>query len=184
MIPFPNISPNVFEIPILGFTFALRWYALAYIAGILIAWWLALRTIRRAALWPGSPPLTAEQLERLMTWMILGIILGGRLGYVIFYEPGKFLADPASALRVWEGGMAFHGGFMGVVVAAIIFCRREGIPMLPLGDLAGMAARPICHGAWPSRVTRRRPARAWPAFARATPASFMKRRWKGCCCSS
>ncbi len=142
MIPFPNISPNVFEIPILGFTFALRWYALAYIAGILIAWWLALRTIRRADLWPGSPPLTAEQLERLMTWMILGIILGGRLGYVIFYEPGKFLADPASALRVWEGGMAFHGGFMGVVVAAIIFCRREGIPMLPLGDLAGMVATP------------------------------------------
>jgi phosphatidylglycerol---prolipoprotein diacylglyceryl transferase len=142
MIPFPNISPEIFEIPIFGFTFALRWYALAYIVGILIAWWLALRTIRRPDLWAGSPPLNAEQLERLMTWLILGIIIGGRLGYVIFYEPGKFLADPASALRVWEGGMAFHGGFLGVVIAAILFCRREGIPMLSLGDLAGMVATP------------------------------------------
>jgi phosphatidylglycerol:prolipoprotein diacylglycerol transferase len=142
MIPFPNIAPEIFAIPVFGFTFVLRWYALAYIAGILIAWWLALRTIRRVDLWAGTPPLTAEQLERLMTWMILGIIIGGRLGYVIFYEPGKFLADPSSALRVWEGGMAFHGGFLGVVIAAMVFCWREGIPMLSLGDLAGMVATP------------------------------------------
>ncbi len=112
MIPFPDISPEIFSISLFGFTFALRWYALAYIAGILIAWWLALRAIRRADLWSGQPPLTAEQLERLMTWVILGIILGGRLGYVVFYEPGKFLADPMAALRVWEGGMSFHGGFL------------------------------------------------------------------------
>jgi phosphatidylglycerol:prolipoprotein diacylglycerol transferase len=142
MIPFPDISPEIFSISLFGFTFALRWYALAYIAGILIAWWLALRAIRRADLWSGQPPLTPEQLERLMTWVILGIILGGRLGYVVFYEPGKFLADPMAALRVWEGGMSFHGGFLGVAVAGLVFCRREKIPMLGLGDLMGLSVPP------------------------------------------
>ncbi len=142
MIPFPDISPEIFSISLFGFTFALRWYALAYIAGILIAWWLALRTIRRAELWAGQPPLTADQLERLMTWVILGIILGGRLGYVVFYEPAKFLAEPMAALRVWEGGMSFHGGFLGVAVAGLLFCWRERIPMLGLGDLMGLCTAP------------------------------------------
>jgi phosphatidylglycerol:prolipoprotein diacylglycerol transferase len=142
MIPFPDLSPEIFSISLFGFTFALRWYALAYIAGILIAWWIAARTIRRADLWAGAAPLTGEQLERLMTWVILGIILGGRLGYVVFYEPAKFLADPMAALRVWEGGMSFHGGFLGVAVAGLWFCRRERIPMLGLGDLMGLCTAP------------------------------------------
>lgn len=142
MIPFPDLSPEIFSVSLFGFTFALRWYALAYIAGILIAWGLALRTIRRADLWAGAAPLTGEQLERLMTWVILGIILGGRLGYVVFYEPAKFLADPMAALRVWEGGMSFHGGFLGVAVAGLLFCRRERIPMLGLGDLMGLCTAP------------------------------------------
>jgi phosphatidylglycerol:prolipoprotein diacylglycerol transferase len=142
MIPFPDLSPEIFSISLFGFTFALRWYALAYIAGILIAWWIAARTIRRADLWAGPAPLTGEQLERLMTWVILGIILGGRLGYVVFYEPAKFLADPMAALRVWEGGMSFHGGFLGVAIAGLWFCRRERIPMLGLGDLMGLCTAP------------------------------------------
>lgn len=143
MIPFPEISPEIFSISLFGFSFALRWYALAYIAGILIAWWLAARSIRRPDLWPGqAAPLSADQLERLMTWVILGVILGGRLGYVLFYDAGRFLADPPAALRVWEGGMSFHGGFLGVVVAGLLFCRRESIPMLSLGDLMGLCAAP------------------------------------------
>ena len=157
MIAFPNISPEIFSISVFGMTFALRWYALAYIVGILIAWGLAARTLRRADLWSGPPPLTGDQLERLMTWVILGVILGGRLGYVLFYEPARYLADPLAALRVWDGGMSFHGGFLGVMAAGVLFCRREGIPMLPLGDLMGLSvapglmlgriARPVCRRA-------------------------------------
>ena len=139
MIPFPDISPDIFSIPVFGWTFTLRWYALAYLVGIIFAWWIAARTLRRADLWGGTPPMTTEQLERLMTWVILGVILGGRLGYVFFYEPAKFAADPMAALRVWEGGMSFHGGFLGVVVAGILFARHEGIPMLRLGDLMGLS---------------------------------------------
>jgi phosphatidylglycerol:prolipoprotein diacylglycerol transferase len=142
MIPFPDISPEIFSVSAFGMTFALRWYALAYIVGIIIAWWLAARTIRRSDLWAAGAPLTTEQLERLMTWIILGVILGGRIGYVIFYEPGKFAADPFAILRVWEGGMSFHGGFLGVVTAGVLFARREGIPMLSLGDLMGLVVSP------------------------------------------
>ena len=141
MIPFPPISPVIFEISLGGLTFALRWYALAYIAGLLIAWGLMRKVLSTPRLWQDAP-LTAEQLERLMTWVILGVILGGRLGYVLFYQPQFYFAHPGLILRVWEGGMSFHGGFLGVVVAAILFCWREKIAMLRLGDLFGMAAPP------------------------------------------
>lgn len=140
MIPFPDISPTLFEIELFGFTLALRWYALAYIAGLLFGWWIILRAVRTPRLWSGAPPLTPGQVERFLTWAVFGVILGGRLGYVIFYDPQTYLADPLQIVRVWEGGMAFHGGFAGVVVAGLIFCRRERIPMLSLGDLLAMAA--------------------------------------------
>ena len=138
-IPFPDISPEIFSIEIGPITLALRWYAVAYIAGLLVGWRLMLKMLATPRLWSGSPPATAEQVERLMTWLIFGIILGGRLGYVVFYQPGHFLDDPLQILRVWEGGMSFHGGFAGVVVAGIVFCRREKIPMLPMADLMAMA---------------------------------------------
>lgn len=140
MIPFPDISPTLFEIELFGFTLALRWYALAYIAGLLFGWWIILRAVRTPRLWSGAAPLTPGQVERFLTWAVFGVILGGRLGYVIFYDPQTYLADPPQIVRVWEGGMAFHGGFAGVVVAGLIFCRRERIPMLSLGDLLAMAA--------------------------------------------
>lgn len=140
MIPFPDISPNLFEIELFGFTLALRWYALAYIAGLLFGWWIILRAIRTPRLWSGDPPLTPEQVERFFTWAVIGVILGGRLGYVIFYEPGTYLAEPWRIPFVWEGGMSFHGGFAGVVVAGVLFCRREKIPMLSMGDLLAVAA--------------------------------------------
>lgn len=134
-IPFPDISPEVFSIPLGPITFTLRWYALAYIAGLLIGWQLILRMVRTPRLWAGAPPMQPEAVERLLTWVIFGVIIGGRLGYVLFYQPGFFLQNPAQILRVWEGGMSFHGGFAGVIVAGIWFCRREKIPMLSMADL-------------------------------------------------
>lgn len=139
MIPFPDISPTLFEIELFGFTLALRWYALAYITGILFGWWIIQRAVRTPRLWAGEPPLTPDQVERFLTWAVVGIILGGRIGYVIFYDPGTYLDDPLQIIRVWEGGMAFHGGFAGVVVAGLWFCKRERIPMLSMGDLLALA---------------------------------------------
>jgi phosphatidylglycerol---prolipoprotein diacylglyceryl transferase len=139
MIPFPDISPNLFEIQLFGYELALRWYALAYIVGLLFGWWIVRRAVLTPGLWAAAPPATAEQVERLLTWIIVGVILGGRLGYVLFYDLASYVADPLQIIRVWEGGMSFHGGFAGVVVAAIWFCRRERIPMLSLGDLLALA---------------------------------------------
>ena len=142
MIPFPPVSPIAFQATLFGFTLTLRWYALAYIAGLLIAWGLIRTAITTKRLWAKAPPLDREQLERLMTWVILGVILGGRIGYVVFYQPSYYLAHPLEIVQVWKGGMSFHGGFLGVATACLIFCRREGIPMLPLGDLGAMATPP------------------------------------------
>lgn len=136
MIQFPDLSPEIFSISIAGFEFALRWYALAYIVGIVIAWKLAVAALKRPALWPNqSPPMRPEQVEDLLTWIILGVILGGRLGYVLFYGSGDYLSDPLQVLRVWEGGMAFHGGLIGVIVASWIYAARHNIPKLTMGDL-------------------------------------------------
>jgi len=139
-IPFPNLSPDIFSIPLGPMTLTLRWYALAYIVGLLAGWKLIVWMINTPRLWSGPPPLTAEAVERLLTWVIFGVILGGRLGYVIFYQPDHFLQNPLQILRVWEGGMSFHGGFLGVAIAGIWFCKREKIPMLPLADLMAAVA--------------------------------------------
>ena len=135
LIPCPDISPDIFSFVIYGFTIALRWYALAYITGIVIAWRLTLAALRRPVLWPDdNPPMRPEQVEDLLTWVILGIILGGRLGYVLFYRPLYFLENPAEIPMVWQGGMSFHGGFLGVVVAAWIYTLRHDIPKLKATD--------------------------------------------------
>lgn len=142
-IPFPDLSPEIFSLDLGGFHFALRWYALAYIVGILLGWRIARAALARGRLWPGGQaPMSAAQLEALMTWIILGVILGGRLGYVLFYQPGQYLADPLAIVRVWEGGMSFHGGFAGVVVAVLLFCRRHGIALGPVADLIALATPP------------------------------------------
>ncbi|NRB19520.1 MAG: prolipoprotein diacylglyceryl transferase [Rhodobacteraceae bacterium] len=143
MIQFPDLSPDIFSISIAGFEFALRWYALAYIAGIVLAWRLAIVALKRPALWPGqTPPMRPDQVEDLLTWIILGVILGGRLGYVLFYQPGVYLDDPLQILRVWEGGMAFHGGLLGVIVASWIYARRHNIPKLGMADLVAHTVAP------------------------------------------
>ncbi len=142
-IPFPPLSPELFSVDLFGMSFALRWYALAYIAGLLLAWALALRLLRRPALWPGdSPPLRPDQLEDLMTWIILGVILGGRLGFVLFYQPGYYLSHPGEIAMIWQGGMAFHGGLLGVVVAALVWSGRNGVARRPLADLMALATPP------------------------------------------
>lgn len=142
-IPFPAISPEVFSFDLFGFHLALRWYALAYIVGILIGWRIARAAIRRPALWRDrAAPMTTEQLESLMTWIILGVILGGRIGYVLFYQPGQYLADPLAILRVWEGGMAFHGGFLGVVLAVVIYARSQRIPVGSASDAIALGVPP------------------------------------------
>ena len=138
-IPFPPITPEIFSVEVFGLTLALRWYALAYIAGLLSAWALMRKALRTQRLW-ATPPMSEDQLEHLMTWVILAVILGGRLGYVIFYQAGFYLSNPLQILRVWEGGMSFHGGFLGVTVAGLLFCRREKISALTTGDLFAMAA--------------------------------------------
>lgn len=115
--------------------FALRWYALAYIAGLVIGWRLLRVLVRR-------PPSVADerQADDYLTWAVLGVVLGGRLGYVLFYQPSRFLADPVQILQVWQGGMAFHGGMVGVAVATVLFCRRERIPLWGFADRIAMVA--------------------------------------------
>lgn len=140
MIAFPDISPNVFSVELFGHELALRWYALAYIIGLLWGWWIVVRAVRTPDLWADTPAMVPEQVERLLTWMILGVVLGGRLGYVLFYDFSNYVQDPSQIFKVWQGGMSFHGGFAGVVVAGIWFSRRENIPMLSMGDLLALAA--------------------------------------------
>lgn len=142
-LPFPPLSPEVFSIQIGGFAFALRWYALAYIAGLLIGLWLARRTLSRPGLWPnGKAPMTLPQAEALLTWVILGVVLGGRLGFVLFYQPAHYFAHPLDIVKLWQGGMAFHGGLAGVVVAAAIFCFRHRLAPASVADVMALAAPP------------------------------------------
>lgn len=141
-IPFPDIGPDLFTVTLFGITLSLRWYALAYIAGILIGWRLALAAVATPGLWAGNPPMTRDQVERLLTWVIAGVIVGGRLGFVLFYQPSYYLANPLEIPQVWKGGMAFHGGFLGVVLAGWLFCRAEKIPMLSAADVMALATPP------------------------------------------
>ncbi len=141
VIPFPNINPEIFAIEIGGFNLALRWYALAYITGIIIGWRLILRAIDTPRLWLADiAPVNKQQLEDLMTWIIIGIIVGGRLGFVMFYQPAYYLAHPVEIPMVWQGGMAFHGGFLGVVVAVWLFSRRHSLYTPSMADTLAFAA--------------------------------------------
>ncbi len=133
-MPFPNIDPVIFEIG----PFALRWYALAYMAGLILGWKYMVLLTKRPALWPQGVPANEEQIDDLLLWVTLGVILGGRIGYVLFYNLPYYLANPGDALAVWQGGMAFHGGALGVVLAVIYFARKNKIPLLSLGDMVAI----------------------------------------------
>jgi phosphatidylglycerol:prolipoprotein diacylglycerol transferase len=140
VIPFPNIDPVLLQIG----PFALRWYALAYITGILIGWLLARAIIRNERLWGGPAPMTVTAFDDFVLWCTLGVILGGRIGYVLFYNWPHFRAHPEDIVQLWKGGMSFHGGFLGVVIAVSLFARSRRIPALSLGDVAA-AVYPIGH---------------------------------------
>lgn len=141
MIAFPNISPEIFSITIFGMELALRWYALAYIVGLILGWRIAVLAANRPALWRDNlSPIEAVQVEDLLTWVIVGVILGGRLGYVFFYQPLYFLYHPLEIVMIWQGGMAFHGGLAGVCVAAYLFFRRNLVPYASGADLLALAA--------------------------------------------
>jgi phosphatidylglycerol:prolipoprotein diacylglycerol transferase len=136
-VPFPNIDPIALELGPL----AIRWYGLAYLAGILLGWFYARRLIANAALWGGRPaPMTLLDLDDFLLWAVVGIIAGGRIGYALFYKPAVYLDDPLAFLRLWEGGMSFHGGMAGTVVAMALFARRRGIPALSLFDVIAASA--------------------------------------------
>jgi len=141
VIPFPDISSELFSIDIFGVHLALRWYALAYIAGLIAGWRIIVTLMRRPALWPGAQaPMAAEAVEGLLTAIIVGVILGGRLGYVLFYRPDHYLAHPGEILQIWQGGMSFHGGFLGVLVAGLWFCRTTGAPAMQVSDAMAFVA--------------------------------------------
>lgn len=130
-IPFPAIDPVAVQIgPI-----AIRWYALAYIAGILLAWASTKRLSRR---W--ESPVTAEHLGDFVLWATIGIILGGRLGYVLFYNLERYVSDPVQILVIWRGGMSFHGGLLGVIGAIWLFAKRRNMSLLAVSDLIACAA--------------------------------------------
>ncbi len=149
-IPFPAIDPVIIEF---GFL-AIRWYSLAYIAGLVIGWRYCRRLAVRAParFTPGDLPdrATEEQIQEhresraavfddFLLWATLGVILGGRLGYVLFYKPGYYLANPLDILALWQGGMSFHGGMLGVAAAIVLFARRRGIGILALADVISPA---------------------------------------------
>ncbi|WP_105400933.1 prolipoprotein diacylglyceryl transferase [Neorhizobium sp. T7_12] len=130
-MPFPNIDPVAFSIGPL----AVHWYGLAYVAGILLGWFYARRLAANGSLWKdGQSPITAVQLDDFLVWVAAGIVLGGRIGYILFYDMGAVAANPIRAIEIWNGGMSFHGGFIGATIAMIIFARRNAIPVWSMFD--------------------------------------------------
>ena len=149
MIPFPEISPEIFSVTVFGFELALRWYALAYIVGIVIGWRIVVATLKQPRLWGADgAPMSPRQCEDLLTWVIVGVIAGGRTGYVLFYQPGEYLSRPGDILKVWQGGMSFHGGLIGVIVAAWLVARKENLPKLRTADAMAL-------GIWPGLLLGR-----------------------------
>ena len=130
-IPFPVFNPVAIPLGPLQ----IRWYALAYIAGIVLGWVYARFLARQDRLWGARPRPTVAELDDLVTWVTLGIVLGGRLGFVLIYKPGYYIQHPLDALMIWEGGMAFHGGMLGVLVAVALFSRARSISALAIFDV-------------------------------------------------
>jgi phosphatidylglycerol---prolipoprotein diacylglyceryl transferase len=130
VIPYPMISPILVEIG----PFALRWYALAYVAGLIAGWWLGKRLVADDRLWDGRPHPTPTDIDDLIVYAALGIVLGGRIAYVLFYNPHFYLERPWEILTVWRGGMSFHGGLIGCMVAMALLARSRRLPVLAFYD--------------------------------------------------
>ena len=133
-VPFPAIDPVLIAIG----PFQLRWYALAYIVGIFLGWWYAKRLVGDQTLWgPAGSPMKPADIDDFVVWCALGIILGGRVGYVLFYDLSHFAENPLEIFALWHGGMSFHGGFLGTVLAMVLFAHFQKIPILSLFDVIG-----------------------------------------------
>ena len=190
-LQFPNFDPVLIQIG----PFAIRWYALAYIAGILAGWLYARAIIKAQQPWGGPAPMTTLDFDDFIVWITLGIILGGRIGYVLFYNPAYFAAHPLEALELWKGGMSFHGGFIGCVAAVVLFAlqARPSDLVAWRRHLRGRHHRAVpwaarefhqrrivgprrrtCPGRWCFRPAGR---------CRAIRASFTRRRSKASCCA-
>lgn len=132
----PEFDPVAFSIgPLL-----IRWYALAYIIGLLGGWYYMRRLAANAPLWATLRRPTPEELDDLLVFAALGVVIGGRLGFTLLYQPGYFLENPLEILEVWKGGMAFHGGLIGAGVAVFLFARSRGLEPFAMCDLAAVVA--------------------------------------------
>jgi phosphatidylglycerol:prolipoprotein diacylglycerol transferase len=130
-LPFPDFDPVLVQIG----PFAIRWYALAYVAGILLGWRYVAGLVKNPSLWgPRGAPATTTQIDDLILWITLGVIIGGRLGHVFFYTPSIIVSDPFEVVKVWNGGMSFHGGALGVLIAILGFAHVNKIDVFRLGD--------------------------------------------------
>lgn len=142
VLPFPPVDPVLFHVG----PFAVRWYALAYVAGLLFASWYIKRLVSTPRLWGSlKPSMSVPQVDDFFLWTVLGVVVGGRLGYVLFYRPLYYVVHPWEIVMMWDGGMSFHGGFLGVVVACYLYGRRIGTGLDRMLDL-GAASVPVGLG--------------------------------------
>ena len=145
-IAFPNIDPVALQIGPL----AVHWYGIAYVVSILGGWWFARTVVADERLWPASgSPITPQQIDDFLIWAVAGIILGGRIGYVLFYNLPYYLANPLEIPAVWDGGMSFHGGTLGTIIAMILFARANGFSIFSLLDVIAASS---CFGIFFVRI--------------------------------
>ena len=143
MILFPDISPEIFSFELFGINLALRWYAVSYILGFFCALKLMKFFVVRKLLWASeTPPISEDQADAFLTYLIIGVIIGGRLGYVFFYNLEYYALNPLAIFRIWDGGMAFHGGFIGVIAAVILFCWANKLLLWSTADLIAVSTPP------------------------------------------
>jgi phosphatidylglycerol:prolipoprotein diacylglycerol transferase len=141
-LPFPNIDPVIVQIGPL----AIHWYGLAYVVGILFAYWYAKRLVTNSRFWAGGAlPMKPEDLDDFLVWAAVGVVAGGRIGYILFYDLERYLANPLDMFAVWQGGMSFHGGFAGTTLAMILFARSRGINVWSFFDVVAAGA-PVALG--------------------------------------
>ncbi len=135
-IAFPDINPVAFSLGPL----AVHWYGISYVVSILLAWFYARQIISNPRLWQGPCPINRQDLDDFVLWAAIGIVAGGRIGYILFYDFATILANPLRAVEIWNGGMSFHGGLIGTTIAMVLFARKRGILMWSLFDLVATVA--------------------------------------------